>query len=132
MALDIRSLIPLLQVFDMPAAVRFYRDLLGFELVNSSGPGEDFGWGLLRRNGAEVMLNTAYDVGERPPSPDPARQAAHADTTLYLGCPDVDAAYRFLRDKGLAVKPPVIQRYGMKQLYVVDPDGYYVCFQWPV
>jgi hypothetical protein len=28
------------------------------------------------------------------------------------------------------VKEPVVQRYGMKQLYVRDPDGYSLCFQW--
>ena len=29
MALDIHGIAPLLQVFDMPIAVRFYRDVLG-------------------------------------------------------------------------------------------------------
>ena len=37
MALDIHGIAPLLQVFDMPVAVRFYRDVLGFELVQTSG-----------------------------------------------------------------------------------------------
>ena len=36
MALDIHGIAPLLQVFDMPIAVRFYRDVLGFELVQTS------------------------------------------------------------------------------------------------
>jgi glyoxylase I family protein len=29
------------------------------------------------------------------------------------------------------VKPPKVAPYGMKQLYVKDPDGYVLCFQWP-
>ena len=33
MALEVRGVCPLLQVYDMPARVRFYRDTLGFELV---------------------------------------------------------------------------------------------------
>ena len=44
MAIDIRGLCPLLQVFDMPASIRFYRDVLGFEIFSSSparGP-DDF------------------------------------------------------------------------------------------
>jgi uncharacterized glyoxalase superfamily protein PhnB len=42
----------------------------------------------------------------------------------------VDAAYEELRDKGVAVKPPTVARYGMKQLSLRDPDGYGLCFQW--
>lgn len=131
MAIEIRGLAPLLSVFDMPTAVHFYRDVLGFELVTSSGPGEDFGWGLLRLNGVELMLNTAYDDDERPPAPDPACIAAHRDTALYFGCEDLDGVYRHLRAHGLNVKEPKVAPYGMRQLYVTDPDGYNLCFQWP-
>jgi glyoxylase I family protein len=130
-ALEVRGLAPLLQVFDMPASVRFYRDSLGFEVVTASGPGDHFGWGLLRLGGAELMLNTAYEADDRPPKPDPARVAGHADTGLYFACPDVDGAYRELLAKGLQLDPPVMRDYGMKQLYVADPDGYTLCFQSP-
>jgi glyoxylase I family protein len=138
MTLDIRGLAPLLQVFDMPASLRFYRDLLGFEVAARSPPiaeaasEDDCHWVLLRLHGVELMLNTAYDTGERPPVPDPARVAAHADTGLYFGAPEVDAIYAELQAKGLDVKAPRVQRYGMKQLYLSDPDGYGLCFQWPV
>ncbi len=63
--------------------------------------------------------------------PDPARIAAHDDTAIYFGRPDVDAAYAHLRARGVAVKEPEVAHYGMKQLYVSDPDGYNLCFQWP-
>jgi len=52
---------PLLQVYDMPTAVRFYRDLLGFEILNQSRDGEEFDWCLLSRGGTEIMLNTMYE-----------------------------------------------------------------------
>ena len=71
------------------------------------------------------------DEDARPPVPDLARVAAHDDTIIYFGCPDVDAAYAHLRTKGLDVKEPHIAPYGMKQLYLHDPDGYGLCFQWP-
>jgi glyoxylase I family protein len=76
------------------------------------------------------MLNTAYDEGVRPPCPDPARIDAHRDVALYFGCPDVDGAYAQLRAQGLNVGEPKVARYGMKQLYLTDPDGYLLCFQW--
>ena len=34
------------------------------------------------------------------------------------------------REKGLDVNEPKVAHYGMKQLYLTDPDGYGVCFQW--
>lgn len=132
MAIEIRGMAPLLQVFDMRASVAFYRDALGFEVVANSESREDvlFHWALLRRDGMELMLNTAYDEGERPDYPDSKRVAAHDDTTLYFSCPDVDAAYADLGAKGIAKKGPSIAPYGMKQLYIKDPDGYSICFQW--
>lgn len=115
----------------MPTAIHFYRDVLGFELVNTSRPGDDCDWAALRLNGAEIMLNTAYEADQRPPVPDPARVAAHADTVVFFGCQDLDAAYQHLRAHGLDVKEPKIAPYGMKQLWLGDPDGYGLCFQWP-
>jgi catechol 2,3-dioxygenase-like lactoylglutathione lyase family enzyme len=131
MAIDVRGMAPMFEVFDMPTSMAFYRDVLGFSVVSTSKPGEDFGWALLSLNGVELMLNTAYDDGERPPTPDPARVAAHHDTAIYFGCPDVDGAYAHLRARHIPAKPPEIAYYGMKQLYVNDPDGYNLCFQWP-
>jgi catechol 2,3-dioxygenase-like lactoylglutathione lyase family enzyme len=131
MPIELQGLAPLLQVFDMPASVHFYRDILGFELVTASRPGDHFDWALLRLNGVEVMLNTAYEAGSRPPAPDPARATAHADTGLFFGCADLDGACAHLRAHGLPVEDPAIRPYGMRQLCVTDPDGYSLCFQWP-
>jgi len=128
----VSGLTPLLYVFDMPTSVAFYRGILGFEIVMQSQPGDDFGWGLLRMGGAELMLNTAYDADERPASPDAARRAGHGDTTLYFGCPNVDEAYEYLKSKGVVVEKPRVTYYGMRQLTVIDPDGYGLCFQHPV
>ena len=132
MSIELRGVCTLLQVFDMPTSVRFYRDILGFEIVQTtSREGDQFDWGLLRLDNVEVMLNTPYERDERPAQPDSARVAAHRDTCLYFGCPDVDAAYRHLKTQGIAVEEPEIAPWGSKQLYVRDPDGYQLCFQWP-
>lgn len=133
MAIEVEGVHPLLSVFDMPAAVHFYRDLLGFELVNHSPFYSEglFHWAMLRLGGAEIMLNTAYDEGQRPPHPDPTRTAAHGETTLYFDCPDVDAAFQQMLAAGLHPQPPKVAHYDMKQLYLNDPDGYGLCFQWP-
>jgi catechol 2,3-dioxygenase-like lactoylglutathione lyase family enzyme len=129
--ITVRGLCPLIQVFDMPRSLHFYRDVLGFEEVQKSGEGDDVGWAWLRHGEAAVMLNTAYDTGERPAAPDPGRVAAHGDTALFLGCQDLDGAYTHLVAHGVAAEPPKVAPYGMRQLYAKDPDGYGLCLQWP-
>jgi len=134
MPIETRGMAPLLFVFDMATSLRFYRDVLGFEVTATSKPGEpgdDFGWCMLKFGGGELMLNTAYDDDERPPAPDPSRIASHADTTLYFGCEDLDGAYQYLRAQGIDAQKPKVTYYGMKQLYCSDPDGLGICFQWP-
>ncbi len=129
--MDIHGVAPLLQVFDMPTAIRFYRDALGFTIWGSSEPGDNCNWCGLRLNGSEVMLNTAYEADRRPAAPDPARVASHGDTCLFFGCKDLDAAYQHLRAHGVSLKEPKITLYGMKQLWFSDPDGYGLCLQCP-
>ena len=132
MALDIKGMTPLLQVFDMAVSLQFYCDVLGFEIAsadaNTVAPNHNWVW--LKLNGTDLMLNTAYEYDQRPPSPDPRRAASHEDIGLFLGAPDVDAVYAHLRAKGIDVKEPKVAPYGMKQLYLRDPDGYVLCFQW--
>ena len=134
MAIEVTGVAPLVQVFDMPRSIRFYRDVLGFAVTGQSkafseNP-DDVGWCMLELGSATVMLNTAYDPDDVPTAPDAARWDGHQDTTLYFGCPDVDAAYRHLVEKGVDVNPPKVAWYGMKQLYLTDPDGFGICFQW--
>ena len=132
MALRIGSFATLLQVFDMPTSLAFYRDVLGFEVASDVPPDDQCDWVMLKMRESELMLNTAYEADERPASPDPGRIAAHKDVTLYFDCENADAAYAYLRGRGVAAKPPKVAPYGMKQVYLEDPDGYEICLQHPV
>lgn len=130
--MELRGLTPLLQVYDMPASIRFYRDLLGFH-IHSHAPhrgGEDpdrFHWVWLKRGDLNLMLNTAYEFDEeRPVPPDPARVAAHGDTVLYFDCPDLDAAFQQLRARLPDLAPPHLTGYGMRELSFHDPDSYLI------
>ncbi|WP_208644819.1 VOC family protein [Mucilaginibacter kameinonensis] len=129
---QIQGLAPLLQVFDMPVALGFYRDVLGFEVVQASGERDDVDWVLLKLNNIELMLNTAYEKPNQPSEPDERRIAAHTDTSLYFGHPDIDKLYSYLLDNGMHLKEPQITGYGWKAIYLLDPDGYLLCFHWPV
>ena len=135
MAIAIEGAVPLFDVFDVPTSIALYRDVLGFEVVMNSKPftdaKDDYGWAMLRLNGVELMVNNAYENNIRPTEADASRIAAHRDTAIYFGCRDVDGAYAYLRSHGITVLEPKVSYYGMKQLYVTDPDGYTLCFQWP-
>ena len=67
MSIEVRGVCVLLQVFDMPTSVHFYRDMVGFEIVQTTTPreGDQFDWGLLKLNDTYVMLNTAYEQDDR-------------------------------------------------------------------
>jgi glyoxylase I family protein len=131
MPITVHHVTTLLQVFDMRKSVAFYCDVLGFELLQKHEPEGHLYWVQLKLGGAMVMLNSMYEDDDRPAAPDAVRAVAHGDTTLYFACPNVDEAYEHLRGKGCDVKPPKVAYYGMKQLYLSDPDGYMLCFQQP-
>ncbi len=136
MAIAVEGAVPMLLVYDVPIALAFYRDILGFAVVRHSPPFDDakdnFGWALLRLNDIELMLNNMYENNIRPAQPDVVRAQMHRDTAIFFSCRDVDAAYAYLKEKGIAARGPVDTYYGMRQLQVSDPDGYSIVFQWPV
>ena len=70
-----------------------------------------------------MMINNAYEDNLHPPAPDAARMAAHADTTLYLNCPDLNAACTYLRTHGDETPTPKIACYGMRKVYLRPPTA---------
>lgn len=74
------------------------------------------------------MLNDQYEPGSVPDAPPAERIKWHSDTCLYFSS-DPDAAYEYLVSRCIAPEPPFDTAYGMRQLYLTDPDGYNLCFQ---
>lgn len=131
MPIKVEGCAPLLQVFDMPTSLAFYRDKLGFEVAMDTGSGDDSSWVMLKLGDVMLMLNDQYEPGSRPDAAPAERTKWHDDTIVYFSCPDVDAAYAHVREAGLDPKPPYITGYGFKALDLTDPDGYRLCFHWP-
>ena len=122
----------LLQVFDMPTSLAFYRDVLGFVVADDVPADGRCDFAMLALNGSDLMLNTAYEADDRPETLPDDRRRAHRDTALFVDCADVDEAYQQLVARGVRVTPPAVQAYGMKQIYLEAPDGYEICLQQPV
>ena len=134
MAIVQNGVVTLLQVYDMPEALAFYQGVLGFGIVSASPvvetpEGRFSHWVWLELGAAQLMLNTAHDEGERPPRRVSEQQRWHRDICLYFDVVDVDAVHAELRAKIPEIKPPTNTHYGMRQLYLSDPDGYNLCFQ---
>ncbi|MGL4962623.1 MAG: VOC family protein [Inquilinus sp.] len=137
MVITARGMTPLLHVYDMPQSLAFYQEVLGFAVVDASAvveapEGRFPHWVWLALGPAQLMLNTAYDEGQRPAARVEARQRWHGDTCLYFGVDDVDAVYQALRSRLPDLQPPADAPYGMRQLTLSDPDGYSLCFQMPI
>ena len=130
--MDIHGVAPLLQVFDMPTAIHFYRNVLGFTVWASSEPGDNRNWcGGFRLHGAEVMLNTAYEAG---PAPTLSRPGAHRLTSRTRACFWVQRSRCRLPSLACKRGPPEgAEGCALRDEAVVveRPDGYGLCFQWP-
>ena len=74
MAIEVRGVAPLVQVFNMPRSIRFYRDMLGFTVTSRSkamsADPDDVNWAMLQLSKATIMLNTAYDPDDVPEAPE--------------------------------------------------------------
>lgn len=122
---DIRAVWPLLHVRSIHESLRHYTERLGFEKTEQAGKGEELYWCNLERGGASFMLQ------QKPPD-EPMAQPPAPEVTLYFVCDDVDALYTEFRATGLEIAPPSDAYYGMRQIFVPDPDGYSICFESPV
>ena len=120
-----------MQVFDMRLSVAWYRDMLGFEVLQTHEPDGHLHWAMLKLGDAVLMLNAKYE-DDAQLSMRAVRVEGHSDLTLYFDCPNVDQAYEHMLAKRLRRGPPGDRYYGMKQVTVADPDGYELCFQQPV
>ncbi len=126
-----------IEVFDMMQSVAFYRDRLGFEVMFASPEvvtreGRFSHFVRLRRDRAQLMLNTAYDSNERPLDRSEPRWAGCKHVALYIDCDDVKALYAELIARGLETNPPAKTGYGHLGFSASDPDGYGVTFHQPL
>ena len=111
---------PNLYIADMDAALRFYRDLLGFEQTYrypASGPASHVE---LRLGASYVALSTAMAL--RDHGLPPATQGQSFE--IAIGTDDTELAVKTLRAAGVPVlREPFVGSVGRLVAYVMDPDG---------
>ena len=123
MPVTVRAVFPILYCDDLPAALRFYRDLLGFEPGFAYPPDGEPEFVSLKLGGSELALadvrgqeTGAHGLAVRPPGGQRFEVCLHVD--------DVDAAVASFRAAGVAVLvEPADQPWGERLAYVQDPEG---------
>lgn len=117
---QITGLSPQFLVDDLPIAIEYYRDKLGFapDFVYESF------YASVSRDGFSIHLKCApKSVGDRTHR----KQNEHLDA--YVRVRGVEALFEELASKGARVIRRLEERpWACKDFYVEDPDGYILCF----
>ena len=116
----LHTLVPMLRVPDVPAAVAWYRDVLGFACTTDGSEG----WASLRRDGIELMLS-AFNAHE-------GDVASVFTGSLYLRCDDIDHWWQCLKDRARVCYPIGDFPYGMREFAIYDSNGFLLQFGQPI
>jgi len=109
----------IIYVRDVPAALRFYRDKLGFRVIESMK-----GYARLRSFGGGATI--ALHVSKGGPAPPESRQVV-----LYFETRDLDRVCRDLAQKGVRFdQVPERMPWGWEHAYLQDPDGHPISLYW--
>ena len=120
---QVKGLWPLLRVREMQRSLAFYQHQLGFTLAaKAAGDDGAIFWCRLTLGDASLMLEQGTD--EDSPS-----DTWGGGISFYFICDDVDILHADLKSRGLTLPAPQTAYYGMKQLYLSDPDNYQLCFE---
>ena len=126
----ISGIAPFFLVKNVPAALSFYRDRLGFDITFQGPNPDDIFFGIVQRGGAMIMLK---DVGVDP-LPNCLRDVkngwARWDAYLHVADPDALAAEFLSRNVALS-RPLENDDDGLRGFELADADGYVLYFGRP-
>lgn len=126
------SLVPLLNVRDVPRSVEFYTNILGFTVLSRSETDGRLTWARLGSGSVELMLNASESTSADEAGP--ARRAAagsFSDVVLYFEVSDVNALHARLKGFGVTASIPFDTQNG-REMRVRDFDGYEIAFTSPL
>ncbi len=119
---NIRRIIPLIPVSNIQSSLKFYEDILGFHRVSHATNGDKLYWCRLKRDGIQIMIEEGrkdFVVSEDP-------------IKLCFITKDVDRVYSQLIANGLSIDEPCNASYGMRQIFIKDPDRHIIWFESPL
>ena len=129
----IAGISPFFIVADVPAALSFYRDKLGFEITFRGPSPDDEFFGIVRRDDATIMFKALGAIVDGKevvvdPVPNYGRKPAFS-WDAYLEVPDPDALAAEFGSRGVPLSVPIRDRGdGLRGFEVKDLDGYGLFF----
>src|SRR5512145_2859038 len=126
MTRTVSSIAPFFIVANVPAALSFYHDKLGFEITFRGPTPEDEFFGIVRRDGATIMFKALGDV---EPVPNYGREPAFS-WDAYVDVVDPDALAAEFASRGVVFSVPLTDRDGdgLRGFVIKDLDGYGLFF----
>lgn len=127
----ISGIAPFFIVRNVPAALAFYRDRLGFDITFQGPEPEDIFFGMVQRGAAMIMFK---DVGVEP-VPNRTRDVRQgiARWDAYLHVPDPDALAAEFASRHVTLAEPLGDTDdGLRGFELEDADGYRLFFGRPV
>lgn len=127
---EIRCIAPLFIVRNVPTALAFYRDRLGFDITFQGPEPDDIFFGIVERGGAMIMLKA---VGVDP-VPNCTRDVKKgiARWDAYLCVPDPDALAAEFASRNVEFSQPLKDTHdGLRGFELRDVDGYVLFFGRP-
>jgi catechol 2,3-dioxygenase-like lactoylglutathione lyase family enzyme len=127
---DIGNVAPLFIVTNVPKALAFYRDQLGFKITFQGPHEDDIFFGIVERGRAMIMMK---DIGVEPIpnyTRDIGKGVARWDAYIYVPDPDMLAAEFASREVEFFV-PIDDTDDGLRGFEIQDADGYILFFGRP-
>ena len=128
MAVTFSTQTPNLVVADIARSLTFYRDVLGFSVVESVPKESPFVFVMLMRDKPVVFLNAVSVVREDPAYSKLADNVGQSGVSMYFDVKGVHELYDALKGKVTVVAPLERKFYGVTEFNVADPDGYLITF----
>ena len=123
----IAGIAPFFIVKDVPAALAFYRDRLGFTITFQGPEPDDVFFGIVERGAAMIMVKA---VGVDP-TPNYLRDIGQGSARwdAYLSVPDPDALAAEYSSRDVAFVEPLEDTHdGLRGFALQDADGYVLFF----
>jgi len=130
-------IVPNLMVTDVKKSVAFYRDVIGMEVMIYVDEGQkvysedELGevipvFATLQWHGQQLMMQVAASLSEDVPEASQAQDPTFTGTLYFRDHTSPDEVLTRCQQKDI-IKKPMVAWYGMRELYLKDPDGYVVC-----
>ena len=124
---EIAGISPFFIVRDVPTSLAFYRDRLGFEITFQGPDPNDIFFGIVRRDGAQILMK-AVGVAPVPNYTRDIKQGI-ARWDAFVSVPDPDALAAEFASRNVEFFEPVKDTHdGLRGFEIKDADGYLLFF----